>query len=126
MLQTDTFNNVLLLLVLLQLRPLHSSRCVMSALRSVWESSCHLNKMRQLSWARWQGSEPCAFTGVVNLLMALTRSKQRISALFPVTDFNLWIVNPTFILPQCISQQAPACSSCSAAEIDQKLAFLHD
>lgn len=39
MLLTDTFNNVLLLLVLLQLRLFGSSLCVMSVLRSMWDIS---------------------------------------------------------------------------------------
>lgn len=56
--------------------------------------------------------------------MALNRSKKRISALFPVTDFTSWLVKPPSTLPQCISQWAPVHSSCSAVEVDQKLALI--
>lgn len=33
---------------------------------------------RQLCWDCRQGREPCAFTGTVNLMLALARSEQRI------------------------------------------------
>lgn len=95
----------------------------MPVIGSMWESCCHLGEMRRLSWARWRWSEPCAFTGVVNLVVAPSRNK-RISALFPVTDLTSWLVNPPSVLPQLISQQTPTRSSHRAAEGDQKLALI--